>query len=116
MSKTAHVAFFGDFDHPFDLAQPAIVRELEALTGVGIGALVNRVVETRTFYYADLEHVLRLGLVGGGLKAETAARLVANYLPLMPLAEAQIVAVGVLAALWVGVKPVAEQTTNEVAP
>lgn len=102
MSKTAHVAFFGDMEHRFDLAQPEIVRELEAVAGAGIGAIVGRVIEARTFYRADLEAVIRLGLIGGGLNPQAAARLVAHFLPLMPMAEAQIVAMGVLNALWFG--------------
>jgi len=110
MSRTSHTAFFGDAEHVFDLARPEIVRELEAVTSTGIGALVTRVCETRQFHHADLEHVLRLGLVGGGLDAKTAARLVAHYLPLMPLAEAQIVAMGALGALWFGVKTSDEAT------
>ena len=102
MSTTSHVAFFGDLDHTFDLARPEIVRELEAATGVGIGGLFSRVCETRSFWRDDLEHVLRLGLVGGGLPAQTASRLVANYLPLMPLGEAQVIAMAALSALWFG--------------
>ena len=102
MSNTAHVAFFGDLEHTFDLAHSEIVRELEAVTGVGIGALFNRVCETRSFYHADLEAVLRLGLIGGGLPAQPAARLVANYLPLTPLGEAQVIAMAALSALWFG--------------
>lgn len=118
MSATAVTLFFGDADHAFDLAKPEIVRELEAKTGTGIGALCNRVIHTREFAHADLEHTLRLGLIGGGMSPETAARLVANYLPLQPLAETMIVAVGVLGALWLGAapaKPVFEQNMNEIA-
>lgn len=117
MSRTAHIAFFGDHDHAFDLAKPELIRELEAVTGVGIGALVGRVVETRSFYHADLEAVLRLGLIGGGVHPKPAAHLVETYLPLMPLAEVQTIAMGALAALWFGVKAVPEHiVNNEVAP
>lgn len=113
MSRTAHVAFFGDADHAFDLAKPELIRELENLTGVGIGALVGRVVETRTFFHADLEAVLRLGLIGGGVHPKPAAHLVETYLPLMPLAEAQIIAMGALNALWFGVKAVPEHNMDD---
>ncbi|ACB83553.1 hypothetical protein Mpop_5464 (plasmid) [Methylorubrum populi BJ001] len=113
MSRTAHVAFFGDHDHTFDLAKPELIRELENLTGVGIGALVGRVIETRTFFHADLEAVLRLGLIGGGVHPKPAAHLVETYLPLMPLAEVQTIAIGTLAALWFGVKPTPEHIVNE---
>lgn len=118
MSATAFTVFFGDMDHTFDLGKPEIVRELEAKTGVGIGALCNRVIHTREFAHADLEHTLRLGLIGGGMSPKIAAGLVANYLPLQPLVETMIVAVGVLGALWFGTapaKPVSEQIMNENA-
>lgn len=113
MSRTAHVAFFGDMDHTFDLAKSELIRELEAVTGAGIGALVGRVIETRSFYHADLEAVLRLGLIGGGIHPKTAARLVTDYLPLMPLAEAQAIAIGVLGALWFGAPTAQEQKVNK---
>jgi len=113
MSRTAHVAFFGDHDHVFDLAKPELIRELEAVTGVGIGALVGRVVETRSFYHADLEAVLRLGLIGGGVHPKPAAHLVETYLSLTPLAEVQIIAMGALNALWFGVKTAPEHIVND---
>ncbi|NEU14585.1 gene transfer agent family protein [Methylobacterium sp. BTF04] len=118
MSATAITLFFGDLEHAFDLAQPEIVRELEAKTGVGIGALVQRVVHTREFAHADLEHTIRLGLIGGGMSPKIAAGLVANYLPVQPLAETMIVAVNVLTALWFGVTPAEtspERIMNETA-
>lgn len=102
MRSTAHTAFFGDAEHVFDLAKPELIRELEHATGAGIGALCIRVIESRQFRHADLEHTLRLGLVGGGMAPADAARLVANYLPARPLEEAQILAMGVLGALWFG--------------
>lgn len=102
MSKTSHKAFFGDAEHTFDLGKPEIVRELETVTGVGIGALCDRVLDSRQFAHADLEHTIRLGLVGGGMNPKVAAGLVANYLPHHPLVELQLVAFGVLGALWFG--------------
>lgn len=114
MSSTAHTAFFGDGEHVFDLAKPEIVRELEAATGAGIGALAQRVLATRTFAHADLEHILRLGLIGGGLDPKTAARLVKHYLPMRPLIEAEVVAADVLNALWIGTPAEAEPTHEQI--
>ena len=105
MSKqgaTSHVGFFGDAEYAFDLAPVHIIRELEAVTGSGIGGLINRVIETRHFQHADLEAVIRLGLIGGGTDPKTAARLVANYLPARPLEEAMLLAMAILAALFFG--------------
>ena len=102
MSETSHVAFFGDAEHAFDLARPELVRELEILTGAGIGTLVGRVCHTGTFAHADLEHVIRLGLVGGGTDPKAAIRLVATYLPARPLEAAMILAASILGALFFG--------------
>ncbi|WP_410824331.1 gene transfer agent family protein [Methylobacterium oryzisoli] len=116
MSRTAHITFFGDAEHVFDLAKPEIIRALETAVGSGIGALCARVMETRQFSHADLEHTLRLGLVGGGMDTKAAALLVGHYLPLLPLVEAQLVAVGVLAALWFGApEPVAQPDPDAAA-
>lgn len=102
MSKTSHTEFFGDAEHVFDLAPSHIVRELEAATGAGIGALVRRVIEERTFRHAEIEHAIRLGLVGGGMSPKEAARLVAAYLPAAPLHDGMILAMSVLGALFFG--------------
>lgn len=102
MSKTSHTGFFGDAEQTFDLAPPHLVRELEAATGAGIGALVRRVIEERTFRHADIEHTIRLGLVGGGMSPKDAARLVAAYLPAAPLEEGMLLAMSVLGALFFG--------------
>lgn len=102
MSSTAHRAFFGDLEHTFDLAKPELIRELEAVTGAGIGGLISRVINERRFHHADLEHVIRLGLIGGGTDPKIAARLIANYLPARPLEEAMLLAIGILGALFFG--------------
>lgn len=119
MSKTSHAAFFGDAEQTFDLAAPHIVRELETATGAGIGALIARVIHERTFRHADLEHTIRLGLIGGGMAPKEAARLVAAYLPLAPLEEGMILAMSILGALFIGNReeaPVQEELPVEEAP
>ncbi|MEH3117412.1 MAG: gene transfer agent family protein [Methylorubrum populi] len=114
MSKTSHAAFFGDAEHVFDLAPSHIVRELEAATGAGIGALVRRVIEERTFHHADVEHTIRLGLIGGGMSPKEAARLVAAYLPAAPLEEGMLLAMSVLGSLFFGTSR--EELPVEEAP
>lgn len=64
------------------------IEELEHLTGVGIGRLTARVVTGDDFYYRDVRETIRLGLVGGGIAAVEATRLVNTYVdgqPLQPL-------------------------------
>lgn len=109
-------AHFGDAEHVFALTAP-MIAELEAVTGAGIGAIARRL-ENREFKLLDVQSVIRLALIGGGLDPETAARLVQNYIPARPLVEAHLLAVAVMQALWFGVEDaddnpvIAEESTG----
>lgn len=92
--------FFGDAEHDFALTAP-LIAELEAVTGIGIGGLARRL-EAREFKLDDITHTIRLALVGGGTDPETAARLVANYVPARPLIAAHLLAVEIMHGLWFG--------------
>ena len=59
-----HRAFFGDGEKTFALPFP-LIEELQRKTG--IGALFHRV-RTLAFDAADLSEIIRLGLIGGGMK------------------------------------------------
>lgn len=100
MSATSLNVFFGDAEHRFDF-DGALIGELEILTDAGLGALFKRLVD-RSFRYADLLAVLRLGLIGGGTRPEEAVRLVKVYGEGRPIEETYPVAVAVLSALWFG--------------
>jgi hypothetical protein len=50
----------------------------------------------------DIEQVLRLGLIGGGLSENKADALIAEHVTGQPLAANAVVAFNVLAALFVG--------------
>ena len=97
---TATTHFIGDGPKRFALPADRIV-ELERATGVGIGALSRRVF-AGDFSFRDLRETVRIGLVGGGMPPEDAARLVALYVDGRPLQEAHPIAVAVLEAAWFG--------------
>jgi hypothetical protein len=100
MTVAAHTAFFGDADYAFKLT-PALVMELEQKTGAGIGALCHRVFN-RQFAQADIHETIRLASIGGGLKPERAAQLIASYAVDRPLSETYPVAVAILEHVWFG--------------
>lgn len=95
-----HKAFFGDAERTFRLT-PKLIVELERKTGVGIGALITRVVG-RQFTHADLSETIRLGLIGGGTSPGEAEALVLTYASSRPLAETYPLALAILMALWSG--------------
>ncbi len=96
-----HVAFFGDADQTFDLSKAELILELERKTGVGFGALCNRVF-ANSFTYTDVCEVIRLALIGGGVAPERALELVNTYVPTRPLVHAQSLAVDILQRRFFG--------------
>ena len=97
---TTHRAFFGDAEYAFRLS-PALITELESLTGMGIGALCQKLF-AMDFRHADMLSVIRLGLIGGGTPHETADRLVRTYAADFPIMNAYPLAVDILDRLWSG--------------
>jgi hypothetical protein len=100
MTPAPHTAFFGDAEYPFRLS-PALIVELEHKTGAGIGALCARVFN-KHFAQADIHETIRLSLIGGGLKPERAAALIASFAAGQPLSETYPVAVAILENVWFG--------------
>ena len=100
MMPAPHTAFFGDAEYPFRLT-PALIIELEHKTGAGIGALCARLFN-RQFAQADIHETIRLSLIGGGLKPERAATLIASYAVDRPLSETYPIAVAILENVWFG--------------
>lgn len=100
-----HRAFFGDGEKVFAFPSLEIIKELEASTGHGIGALHRRFA-TENFSLSDIEQVIRLGLIGGGTTPAEAARLVAFYLVGGPLRENLDLASDVISALFYGTEAI----------
>ena len=95
-----HKAFFGDAEHVFSLTPP-MVLELEAVTGAGIGGLFRRLTQS-DFRAKEITETIRLGLIGGGMTPESAARLVETYVPATGLIESYSLALAILETLMFG--------------
>jgi hypothetical protein len=93
-------AFFGDAEYQFKLTS-ALIIELEAKCGVGIGALCSRVF-VRQFAQNDITETIRLALIGGGTAPKRAAELIATYAADRPLSETYPIAAKTLERLWFG--------------
>lgn len=109
---------WADGEHTFTLKAPQI-EELEAVCqnpetgkpGIGFGAIWLRVMNGN-WYASDLRHVIRLGLIGGGMGAVEANRLCKTYVdgaplhgpiaqmdPNSPLAVAQSILIAAIAGM-----------------
>lgn len=95
-----HTAFFGDAVYTFALTD-TMIEELQHKTGIGIGALYQRVVASQ-FRVADIVEIIRCGLIGGGTAPEAADRLVSAYAKDRPFAESFPLALDILDARWSG--------------
>lgn len=62
------------------------VEELEHLCGEGIGRICARVFNKVDYTYKHLRETIRLGLIGGGMDAVRAKRLVETYVDGRPIA------------------------------
>lgn len=103
MADTSHRAFFGDRECTFRLS-PAMIRELERITGQGIGGFIQRLFAYE-FHHDHMVAVIRLALIGGGMAHEEADRLVRNYAAELPIQNVYPLASEILRALWEGPKP-----------
>lgn len=107
-----HTAFFGDGLKVFAFPNLDLIRELEAKTGHGLGALHNRF-QFGHFSLSDIEQVIRLGLIGGGTTPADAARLVSTYLVGRPWRENMDLADKVISVLFFGNEPAADDSQDE---
>lgn len=114
MSRDASISFdFGDGEHKFRLAIGQL-RELQEKTGVGPMRLFQRLIDG-SWMVDDAREVLRIGLVGGGMRPAEALGLVRRYVDERPLAESQAPAMLVLGAALHGTEQ-EEQPGKEEAP
>lgn len=96
----SQTAYFGDATYAFALTD-TMIDELQNKTGIGIGALYLRVVNSQ-FHVSDLTEVIRLGLIGGGTSPATAQRLIDAYAVNRPFDETFPLALDILDARWNG--------------
>lgn len=77
--KAEIILEWGGGDHLFALRGKEI-EELEQICGkVGFGAIYQRV-SLGVWFWSDLYHIVRLGLIGGGMGAVEAKRLTDMYI------------------------------------
>lgn len=100
------------------------IEELQRLCGptlkhpIGIGEIANRMFTGR-FFMSDIVHVIRLGLIGGGVEDVRAKQLIDTYLDGRPLArpgdESSPVAVAtaILQAAFFGVDVLVEEGKDD---
>lgn len=96
-----HKAFFGDGEYTFALTDP-MLTELERITGSGVGTLFLRLVNSQ-FHIGDLQAIIRLGLIGGGMDPKQAQELVSAYAVNRPLDQTFPLALDIITARWSGV-------------
>lgn len=110
---TTHRAFFGDAEYAFRLT-PALIIELERLTGMGIGGFCQRLF-AMDFRHADMLTTIRLALIGGGMAHAEADRLVNTYAADFPIMNAYPLAVDILDRLWSGPPAVVKDEPKDEA-
>jgi hypothetical protein len=101
MSRSASIPLvFGDGEHTFRLGIGQLA-ELDEKCDAGPMEQLARM-QAGTWRIKDLRETIRLGLIGGGLPAADAFRLVQRYVDERPLAESVPIAMAVLYACVVG--------------
>lgn len=116
MSRDASLTLaFGDAEHRFRLALGEL-RELQEKTKAGPMALLRRL-QSGDWRVDDAREILRIGLVGGGLKPVEALALVTRYVDGFPLLDAVPPAIAVLGAALFGAEdePVGNGAAAEAA-
>lgn len=91
---------FGDGTYEFRLAWGELSKLQEACDA-GPFVILHRIGEG-AWRVEDLSHIIRLGLIGGGLEPVKALRLVRQYVEARPPAESVPLAYAVLSAGCVG--------------
>jgi hypothetical protein len=109
---------WGDGEHAFNVAKIKQVFELEEKAGCGVFELFERL-RTNRARFSEVREIIRLGLIGAGMKADAALTFVDRYIEEWPLLSTHRVAFAVLGAALVGVpgdpvgKPPADRTASE---
>ena len=114
---------WADDEHSFCLRLGEL-RELQDKTGFGPQKLMRRVADG-DWHVDDLRETLRLGLIGAGMSAPEALKLVRRYVDERPLIESIKPALAVLVAVLSGFeaasprkkrKPAKRTTTASTSP
>jgi len=105
---------FGDKKYTFELKWDGIVEWEETFNKGMIGAF-SEMVERRTGRASEVREIIRIGLIGGGMKPTDALRLVGRYVENRPLSESVPIALEVAEAALFGVPATAPDESNSEA-
>jgi len=110
-SATAITRELSGRNYRFDL-NPDQIKELERLSGAGIGAIWQRVA-TLNFKFDDLRETVRLGLIGGGVSIPEASAIVKFAIDGRPVNEFFEVPMAILKAVFEGAEPAAKAEARD---
>lgn len=99
--------FLGDGDRAFALPFDSVL-ELERKTGIGFGALFDRV-RRMHFAMSDITETVRLALIGGGMSPKDAFELTRTYVAGRPIAETYPLALEILSTVYFGDAPATDE-------
>lgn len=120
MSRDASVTLdWADGTYLFRLRQGELMQ-LQEVTDAGPMWVLNRMMnptpENRGWRVEDIQSVIRLGLIGGGMDPIKALKLMRKYVEERPPVENLLFAQAILAAGVMGVQDGDELKKNEVTP
>lgn len=90
--------YFGDATYRFAL-DLGLIGELEELCSAGIGRIAAKVYAD-DYSAADLQHIIRLGLIGGETSPERASKLVNTYFIRHGIVRGRILAAGIIETVF----------------
>lgn len=116
MSIGRIVVAWGDGEKVFDVQPLRWLRELETKTGVGVFELLM-LLRSGKWKVDQLRHVVRTGLLGGGMTDQEANALLSTQFDNRPIMESVPLATAILAAgLYGGSEPTKKDEAEASAP
>lgn len=116
MSIGRIVVTWGDQDRVFDVQPLKWLRELEVKTGVGAYKLLI-LLKTGEWRVDQIRHIVRTGLLGGGLTDQEANGLMSTQFDNRPIMESVPLAAAILGAgLYGGSEPTKKDEAKESEP
>lgn len=103
---------FAGAERKFHLRLGSILDLEEACGRVGFGGIFKRL-STHEYFVSDIRHVLRLGLIGGGMDASEAKRLIDARIDIGGLAEMHGLAIDVVLSVTDDIPPDATQPAGD---
>lgn len=108
------IAHFAGAKRGFRLRFGEVVDLEQACGKIGIGAIYQRLATT-SYFMSDVFHILRLGLIGGGMPSIEAEELVRAQIEARPLVQLGALAQDVIIALMSGIEADGNGGSNDQA-